>query len=73
MVTGLLAAEDPWVLGQEKSAADLARDAAQLGQLTDRVRRLYLQEYVKVWEAMLADIRLIRAGDRGQCRPGGRA
>ena len=62
VVTGLLAAEDPWVLGQEKSAADKARDAAALGQLTDRVRRLYLEEYVKVWEGLLTDVRLVRAG-----------
>ena len=61
VVTGLLATEDPWVLGQERSAADRARDVAALGALTDRVRRLYLEEYVKVWEALLADVRLIRA------------
>lgn len=61
VVTALLAAEDPWVLGQEKSAAERARDAAALGQLTDRVRRLYLEEYVKLWETLLGDVRLIRA------------
>ena len=61
VVTGLLAQEDPWVLGQERSVADKARDVAQLGALTDRVRRLYLEEYVKVWEALLADVRLVRA------------
>ena len=61
VVTGLLAAEEPWVLGQERGAADRLRDAAALGALTDRVRRLYLEEYVKVWEALLADVRLVRA------------
>ena len=60
-VTGLLAQEDPWVLGMDRSVADRARDVAQLGALTDRVRRLYLEEYVKVWEALLSDIRLVRA------------
>jgi type VI secretion system protein ImpL len=60
-VTGLLAQEDPWVLGQDRGAADRLRDAAALGALTDRVRRLYLEEYAKVWEALLADVRLIRA------------
>ncbi|VTU32063.1 type VI secretion protein IcmF [Variovorax sp. SRS16] len=59
--TALLAQEDPWVLGQDRGVADKLRDAAQLGALTDRVRRLYLEEYVKVWEAMLADVRLVRA------------
>ncbi|MDR6853770.1 type VI secretion system membrane subunit TssM [Variovorax guangxiensis] len=61
VVTGLLATEDPWVLGQERGAADRLRDAAALGALTDRVRRLYLEEYAKVWEALLADVRLVRA------------
>ena len=61
VVTTLLAQEDPWVLGQDKSAGDRLKDAAALGPLTDRVRRLYLQEYVKVWEALLSDVRLIRA------------
>lgn len=62
VVTGLLAAEDPWVLGQERGTADRLRDAAALGALTDRVRRLYLDEYVKVWEGLLADVRLTHAG-----------
>ena len=61
VLTGLLAAEDPWVLGQDKGAADRLRDVAALGALTDRVRRLYLAEYVKQWEALLGDVRLIRA------------
>ncbi|AMM25097.1 type VI secretion system membrane subunit TssM [Variovorax sp. PAMC 28711] len=61
VLTALLAQEDPWVLGQDRSAADKLRDAAALGALTDRVRRLYLEEYVKVWEALLADVRLIKA------------
>jgi type VI secretion system protein ImpL len=61
VLTGVLAKEDPWVLGQERGAADRLRDAAALGALTDRVRRLYLEEYAKVWEALLADVRLVRA------------
>ncbi|WP_264293963.1 type VI secretion system membrane subunit TssM [Diaphorobacter aerolatus] len=61
IVSAMLAAEDPWVLGQEKTALDRARDVAALGALTDRVRRLYLDEYGKVWQAFLGDVRLIRA------------
>ena len=70
VVTGLIAAEDPWVLGQGTGAADRLRDAAALGDLTDRVRRLYLTEYVKVWETMLADVRLIRVGGSRRRRCG---
>ena len=59
-VTPLLASEDPWVLGLERTGLDAARDAAALGQLTDRVRRLYLEEYARIWQQFLADVRLIR-------------
>ncbi|RYZ08066.1 MAG: type VI secretion system membrane subunit TssM, partial [Comamonadaceae bacterium] len=62
VLSGLLAMEDPWVLGQDRSASDRLREASALGALTDRVRRLYLEEYVKVWEALLADVRLVRGG-----------
>ena len=62
VLTPLLAQEDPWVLGQDRNAADRLRDVAALGALTDRVRRLYLEEYVKVWETLLADVRLVRGG-----------
>jgi len=61
VVTTLLSQEDPWVLGQQGGTAERLREAGALDALTDRVRRLYLQEYVKVWDAFLADVRLIRA------------
>jgi type VI secretion system protein ImpL len=60
-LTGLMALEEPWVLGLERSAADKARDAAGLGALTDRVRRIYLENYVKEWDALIADVRLLRS------------
>jgi type VI secretion system protein ImpL len=61
-VTPQLAAEEPWVLGLEGSAATRVRDALALQELTDRVRRLYLREYVSVWDDLLADLRLVRGG-----------
>lgn len=61
VITPLLASEEHWVLGLERSALDQAREAAAVGELTDRVRRLYLEEYAKTWTQLLADIRLIRA------------
>ncbi len=60
-LTGLMAIEEPWVLGLERSAANKARDAAGLGALTDRVRRIYLENYVKEWDALLLDVRLQRS------------
>jgi type VI secretion system protein ImpL len=62
-LTGLMALEEPWVLGLERSAADKARDAAGIGALTDRVRRIYLENYVKEWDALIADVRLQRTNN----------
>ncbi|HMN20123.1 MAG TPA: type VI secretion system membrane subunit TssM [Ottowia sp.] len=61
-VTPQLAAEEPWVLGLDAGGASRARDALALPELTDRVRRLYLREYVSTWEGLLADLRLVRGG-----------
>lgn len=60
-VTTQLAAEEPWVLGIDAGAAGRARDASALAELPDRVRRLYLREYIATWEALLSDLRLLHA------------
>ncbi len=60
-LTGLMAMEEPWVLGLERSVTEKARDAADVGALTDRVRRIYLENYVKEWDALIADVRLQRS------------
>ena len=59
-----LEAEQRWVLGigvpaaaqLDKLKTSLAGDDA----MEQRVRRLYLQEYIKAWDRYLADVRLIR-------------
>ena len=53
-----LAAEEAWVLGKplDLKLADMAG-----GELSDRVKRLYLQDYVKAWDSYLADVRLVKA------------
>jgi type VI secretion system protein ImpL len=60
-LTELMALEEPWVLGLERGVIEKMREAAGLVALTDRVRRLYLESYVKEWDALLADVRLIRS------------
>ncbi len=60
-LTAVMAKEEPWVLGQERNLKERMRDAAAVAALTDRVRRIYLENYNKEWDAFLADIRLIRA------------
>ena len=55
-----LGSEESWVLGRG-NAVGIAKDLLG-GGLADRVRRLYLQDYVKTWDAFLADVRLVRLG-----------
>jgi len=60
-LSGVMTLEEPWVLGLDRNLAGRVQDAAALDALTDRVRRLYLNEYVKRWDALLADVHLVRA------------
>lgn len=53
-VSRQLANEEAWVLGQRSDAAGLGTNQ----RLTEQVRRLYLEDYARVWEAFLADLKL---------------
>lgn len=61
-----LATEQAWVLGTPTGGGDAKAQAAQLlagnAEMEERVRRLYLQEYIKVWDQYIADVRLVRLG-----------
>jgi type VI secretion system protein ImpL len=64
-----LAEEERWVLGTAAPASSLTNSAGNLlrggdgnAELDTRVRRLYLQEYIKLWDQYLADVRLVRLG-----------
>lgn len=48
-----LATEESWVLG---TRADI--NPAQAGEIATQVRRLYLEDYARSWEALLADLTL---------------
>ena len=61
-LTDLMASEEPWVLGLERTSVAKTRDAVGLADLTDRVRRIYLENYIKEWDALIADVRVQRAG-----------
>ena len=52
-----LAAEESWVLGVRNDIK--LKDIAGT-ELSDRVRRLYLEDYVKAWDSYLADVRLVK-------------
>ena len=70
----VLAAEESWVMGvgaglgsglgsAQKADAARLRDAALGSALTDKVRRLYFEDYIKTWDKYLADVRLVKLGD----------
>jgi type VI secretion system protein ImpL len=56
-----MAAEQRWVLGTDKPGA-APQAAITDAEMTERVRRIYLQEYIKVWDQYLADVRLVKLG-----------
>ena len=66
-VAPVLAAEERWVLGVAAPPESLKAAASSLlgggnAELQTRVQRLYLQEYIKVWDQYIADVRLVRLG-----------
>lgn len=60
-----LGREEQWVLGRTGGAAQAAGDLLG-GELAGRVRRLYLEDYVKTWDAFLADVKLLRTAGTEQ-------
>ncbi len=66
-VAPVLAAEERWVLDVTTPTDSIKQTAGSLlgggnSELETRVRRLYLQEYIKLWDQYLADVRLVRLG-----------
>ncbi len=57
-----LAQEERWVLDVKTPVNALAKAGVGAEDLDTRVRRLYLQEYIKVWDQYLADVRLVKLG-----------
>jgi type VI secretion system protein ImpL len=58
-VSKQMAEEQKWVLGTAKPGAT-PQAVISNAEMTERVRRLYLQEYIKVWDAYLNDVKLVR-------------
>ncbi len=57
--TRQLAGEEEWVLGVKRPAGALSTVRAD-PELTDRVRRLYFEEYIKTWDRYIADVRIVK-------------
>ncbi|MBC7939566.1 MAG: type VI secretion system membrane subunit TssM, partial [Chitinophagaceae bacterium] len=65
--TPALAEEERWVLGVTPPPESLKQVAGGLlgggnAELQSRVERLYLQEYIKLWDQYIADVRIVRLG-----------
>lgn len=52
--------EQGWVLAMPRPAP---AGPAEVAALTDRVRRLYLKQYIALWDAYLGDVRLVALDD----------
>ncbi|MDR5748550.1 type VI secretion system membrane subunit TssM [Caballeronia sp. LZ029] len=61
-----LAAEEPWVLGIRDQSGLPRGDPAAVQRLTEDVRLLYLQDYVRVWTEFLNDVRIVRSDNLTQ-------
>jgi type VI secretion system protein ImpL len=63
-----LADEEGWVLGVRSAGQASLKDQIERrdSEMSNRVRRLYLEEYIKLWDAYLADVRLIRLSSLDQ-------
>ncbi len=59
-ITQQLAQEEPWVLDLPEKQSKLFSPQAEF-QINEEVRRLYLQDYVKNWDAFINDIKLVNA------------
>jgi type VI secretion system protein ImpL len=57
-----LAREESWVLGLREDPARL-RDAMVGTALSDKVKRAYFGDYIKAWDAYLADVKLVPLRD----------
>jgi len=64
-VTNQLAEEEGWVLGLDEKDRRF-RDPAQRASQLEEVRRLYLEDYARIWSAFVDDIKLLRPGNLQQ-------
>jgi type VI secretion system protein ImpL len=59
--TRQLASEESWVLGLRPTEASKSLPLGKANvELTNRVRRLYFEEYIKIWDKYIADVRVVK-------------
>ncbi len=65
--TRQLASEETWVLGLRPTESTKSLPLGKANsELTNRVRRLYFEEYIKVWDKYIADVRIVKLGGLDQ-------
>lgn len=64
-VANQLAEEEEWVLGT-KPGEQRTASAESKARLIEEVQRLYLQDYVRIWDALIKDVKLIGSGSLQQ-------
>lgn len=62
-VAGQLADESEWVMGEPASRSNAALPGSAGDRLAADVERLYLEDYARVWDGFVRDIRVIRPTD----------
>lgn len=60
-VTKQLVQEEVWVLDIPEKQPDTSTSSQAETQIDDDVRRLYLEDYAKIWHTFINDIKLVRA------------
>ncbi len=65
--TRQLASEETWVLGLRPTDATKSLPLGKANaEMTNRVRRLYFEEYIKIWDKYIADVRIVKLGGLDQ-------
>ena len=65
--TRQLASEESWVLGLRPTDATKSLPLGKANvEMTNRVRRLYFEEYIKIWDKYIADVRVVKLGSLEQ-------
>lgn len=54
--------EDAWVMGDQKQISNIVKSAIVKDQITQDIRRQYLEEYTQQWTAFLNDVRTVTGG-----------
>lgn len=65
-ILGMLESEENWVLGRVAQPARQQAENLVEGTTQRDIKRLYLHEYVRLWEEYLGDIRLIESQSMAQ-------